>query len=129
MDTDFAFVREFLMAVEREETDPITPLTKDQLGFSKIPDGIFSRQVTLFGRSELLETINKKTEMGNQYFPARLTTSGREFLNQIRDEEIWKRILSIHTEDVQTFSLSVLIALAQRVVELNQKKEDHAKEI
>lgn len=124
MNTDFAFVREFLMAVEREATDPVTPLTKDQLGFSKIPDGIFSRQVTLFGRSELIETINKKTEIGNQYFAARLTKAGREFLNEIRDEEIWKRILSIHTEDVQTFSLSVLIALAQRVVELDRKKDN-----
>lgn len=124
MNIDFAFVREFLLAVEREATDPVTPLTKDQLGFSRIPDGIFSRQVTLFGRSELLETINQKTEEGNRYFPARLTEEGLEFLNQIRDEEIWKQILSIHTEDVQTFSLSVLIALAQRVVELNHKKTD-----
>ena len=124
MNTDFAFVREFLLAVEREATDPVTPLSKDQLGFSRIPDGIFSRQVTLFGRSELLETINQKTEEGNRYFPARLTKEGLEFLNQIRDEEIWRQILSIHTEDVQTFSLSVLIALAQRVVELNHKKTD-----
>ena len=127
MNIDFAFVREFLLAVEREATDPVTPLTKGQLGFSRIPDGIFSRQVTLFGRSELLETINQKTEEGNRYFPARLTKEGREFLNQIRDEEIWKQILSIHTEDVQTFSLSVLIALAQRVVELNHKKADQQK--
>ncbi len=127
MNTDFAFVREFLLAVEREATDPVTPLSKDQLGFSRIPDGIFSRQVTLFGRSELLETINQKTEEGNRYFPARLTKEGLEFLNQIRDEEIWRQILSIHTEDVQTFSLSVLIALAQRVVELNHKKTDQQK--
>ena len=127
MNIDFAFVREFLLAVEREATDPVTPLTKDQLGFSRIPDGIFSRQVTLFGRSELLETINQKTEEGSRYFPARLTKEGLEFLNQIRDEEIWKQILSIHTEDVQTFSLSVLIALAQRVVELNHKKTDQQK--
>ncbi|EKD87940.1 MAG: hypothetical protein ACD_35C00132G0002 [uncultured bacterium] len=121
MNTDFDFVREFLLAVEREATDPASPLTKEQLGFSKIPDGIFSRQVTLFGRSELIETIIQKTDIGNQYFAARLTKAGREFLNEIRDEEIWKRILSIHTEDVQTFSLSVLIALAQRVVELKKK--------
>ncbi|PKO00651.1 MAG: hypothetical protein CVU43_13990 [Chloroflexi bacterium HGW-Chloroflexi-5] len=123
MNTDFNFVREFLFAVEREETDPITPLTKDQLGFSDIPDGMFSRQVTLFGRAGLLELINQKTELGSRFFAARLTNEGREFLNEIRDEEIWKRILSIHTEDVQTFSLSVLLALAQRVVELNRKKE------
>ncbi|MBA4385361.1 MAG: hypothetical protein C0410_11545 [Anaerolinea sp.] len=122
MNTDFAFVRDFLLAVEREETDPPTPLTKDKLGFSKIPDGIFSRQVILFGRAELLEVINEKTEIGHQYFAARLTKAGLEFLNEIRDEEIWKRVLSIHTEEVQTFSLSVLIALAQRVVELNRKK-------
>jgi hypothetical protein len=123
MNTDFNFVREFLFAVEREETDPITPLTKDQLGFSDIPDGMFSRQVTLFGRAGLLELINQKTELGSRFFAARLTNEGREFLNEIRNEEIWKRILSIHTEDVQTFSLSVLLALAQRVVELNRKKE------
>ncbi len=128
MNTDFTFVRDFLLAIEREETDPISPLTKDQLGFSKIPDGIFGRQVTLFGRSELIETINQKTEMGNHYFPAKLTNAGREFLNEIRDEEIWKQIISINSEEVQTFSLSVLIALAQRVVELNHKKEDHSKE-
>ncbi|MDO9120395.1 MAG: DUF2513 domain-containing protein [Anaerolineaceae bacterium] len=123
MNTDFNFVREFLFSVEREETDPITPLTKDQLGFSDIPDGMFSRQVTLFGRAGLLELINQKTELGSRFFAARLTNEGREFLNEIRNEEIWKRILSIHTEDVQTFSLSVLLALAQRVVELNRKKE------
>lgn len=123
MNTDFNFVREFLFSVEREETDPITPLTKDQLGFSDIPDGMFSRQVTLFGRAGLLELINQKTELGSRFFAARLTNEGREFLHEIRNEEIWKRILSIHTEDVQTFSLSVLLALAQRVVELNRKRE------
>lgn len=121
MNTDFAFVRDFLMAVEREATDPPTPLTQGQLGFSNIPDGIFSRQVILFGRAELLEVIKQKTEIGHQYFAARLTNTGLEFLNEIRDEEIWKRILNIHTEEVQTFSLSVLIALAQRVVELKRK--------
>lgn len=123
MNTDFDFVRDFLIAVERSETDPITPLNKDQLGFSKIPDGLFGRQVTLFGRSGLLEMINQKTESGSRFFPTRLTNEGREFLNEIRDEEIWQRILNIHTEDVQTLSLSVLIALAQRVVELKKKNQ------
>jgi hypothetical protein len=121
MNPEFEFVREFLLAMEREETDPATPLSKDQLGFLNIPEGIFKRQVILFDRAGLLETIKQKTETGNQYFAARLTKEGRDFLNEIRDEEIWKRILSIHTEEVQTFSLSVLIALAQRVVELNRK--------
>ena len=123
MNIDFEFVRNFLLAVEREETDPVTPLTKDQLGFSKIPDGLFGRQVTLFARAGLLETINQKTDLGIRYFATRLTKEGRDFLDEIRDEQIWERILSIHTEDVQTISLSVLIALAQRVVELNRKKE------
>lgn len=123
MNTDFAFVRDFLLAVEREATDPPTPLTKDQLGFSNMPDGIFGRHVTLFGRSGLVETINQKTDLGSRFFAARLTNEGREFLDEIRDEKIWQRILSIHTEEVQTFSLSVLIALAQRVVELNRKKD------
>jgi hypothetical protein len=123
MNTDFEFVREFLLAVERQETDPARPLTKDQLGFSKIPDGIFRRQVILFGRAGLLETINQKTDIGNQFFAAKLTMEGRKFLNEIRDEEIWKRILSIHTEEVQTFSLSVLMALTQRVVELKRKND------
>jgi len=122
MDIDFEFVRNFLLAVEREETDPVTPLSKDQLGFSKIPDGLFGRQVTLFGRAGLLETVNQKTDLGSRYFAERLTKEGRDFLDEIRDEKIWERILSIHTEDVQTISLSVLIALAQRVVELNRKK-------
>lgn len=124
MNTDFEFVRNFLLAVEREETDPMTALTKEQLGFSTFPDGLFGRQVTLFARSALIDTINIKSELGNHYFAARLTQSGREFLNEIRDEEVWNRILSIHTEEVATISLSVLIALAQRVVELNRKKED-----
>jgi len=128
MNTDFTFVREFLLAVEREETTPPTLLTKDQLGFSKIPDGIFGRHVTLFGRSDLLETINQKTENGSHYYPARLTKAGREFLNDIRDEEIWDRILSIKIDEVQTISLSVLIALAQRVVELKKKKDDPEEE-
>lgn len=121
MNTDFAFVRDFLLAVEREATDPPTPLTKEKLGFTNIPDGIFSRQVALFGRADLLEVIKQKTELGNQYFVARLSAPGLDFLNEIRDEDTWQRILNINTEEVQTFSLSVLLALAQRVVELKRK--------
>jgi hypothetical protein len=122
MSNDFDFVRDFLLAVEREETDPATPLTKEQLGFPNIPDGIFARHVTLFGRSGLIEMINQKNEIGSRFFAARLTEEGRDFLNGIRDEEVWTRILDINVEEVQTFSLSVLIALAQRVVELKRKK-------
>lgn len=123
MKSDFEFVREFLLAVEREETNPVTPLTKDQLGFSNIPDGIFGRHVTLFGRSGLIEMINQKTELGSRFFAARLTPAGRDFLDEIRNEEIWTRILDINTGEVQTFSLSVLLALAERVVELHRKNK------
>lgn len=122
MNTEFDFVRDFLIAVEHKETDPATPLTKEILGFTKTPDGIFKRQVILFARSGLIETIKQKTELGEQYFASCLTVQGRDFLNEIRDEEVWKRILSIHTEEVATLSLTVLIALANRVVELNRKK-------
>jgi hypothetical protein len=123
MKIDFDFVRNFLLAVEREATNPISALTKEQLGFSNFPDGIFGRQVTLLARSGLLDTIIQKSEQGSRYFAANLTKAGMEFLDEIRDEQVWQRILSIHTEEVETISLSVLIALAQRVVELKEKKE------
>jgi hypothetical protein len=123
MKIDFDFVRNFLLAVEREATNPISKLTKEQLGFSNFPDGLFGRQVTLFARSGLIDTLFQKSELGNRYYATRLTKSGMEFLDEIRDEEVWQRILSIHTEEVETISLSVLIALAKRVVELKEKKE------
>jgi hypothetical protein len=124
MDTDYIFVRNLLLAVESHATDPATPLTKDQLGFSKIPDGLFYRQVIHFDRAKLMETVMQKSDLVRICFPTKLTESGRQFLESIRDEEVWARILDINNGEVATFSLSVLMALAERVNQLNFKKED-----
>jgi hypothetical protein len=122
MNTDFEFARDLLLAVERESTDQVTPLSKDQLGFSKIPDGIFYRNVIHFERAELLVTLHQKSELGRQCLPVRLTESGIHLLSEIRDDKVWQRILTINNGEVATFSLSVLIALAERVTQLKFKQ-------
>jgi hypothetical protein len=119
MNIDFDFIRNFLLSVEQKTTDPETPLTKDQLGFSQIPDGIYYRQMVHFERAELVETIYKKVDNIPQRFPGRLTEAGYLLLAKIRDNKVWDRIKSIQTGEMATFSLAVLIALAERVTQLN----------
>jgi hypothetical protein len=121
MNIDFDFIRNFLLAVEHEATDPVTPLTKEQLGFSQLPDGIYYRQMIHFERAELVETIYQTVDKIPQRFPGRLTEAGFKLLAKIRDEKVWQRIISIQTGEMATFSLAVLIALADRVAQLEGK--------
>jgi hypothetical protein len=123
MNMDFDFVRNFLVAVEREESSSGLPLKKEQLGLADMPDPLYFRQVILFDRAGLLETKIEGADFSRRYEPVRLTEAGHEFLNNIRDKKIWDRILSINSEEVETLSLSVLIALADRVIQMKPKED------
>lgn len=122
MNNDFEFVRSFLLAVERQATDPITPLTQDQLGFGQMPEGIYYRQMVHFERAELIVTVNQMVDNLPKRFAGRLTEVGRELLAKIRDDQVWQQILGIQSGEMATFSLAVLMALAERVTQMNDKK-------
>lgn len=124
MNNDFEFVRSFLLAVEHQATDPITPLTQEQLGFSQMPEGIYYRQMIHFERAGLIETVNQVVDNLPRRFPGRLTDAGQQLLTKIRDEQVWQQIMSIQSGELATFSLAVLMALAERVTQLNAKKSD-----
>ena len=121
MNADFDFVRNFLFAVEQKATDPVTPLSRETLGFTRMPVGMYVRQVALFDRAGLLESIRQDTSEGSYLTPTRLTEAGVQFLDKIRDEKVWQRILEINNAEAATFSMSVLMALAERINELEKK--------
>lgn len=126
MNADFNFARNFLLAVESQATDPATPLSREALGFTSVPVGLYVRQVALFDRAGLLESIRQDTSEGSYLTPTRLTEEGVQFLDKIRDEKVWKRVLEVNNAEVATFSVSVLIALAERINELEHKDEKSA---
>lgn len=127
MNANFDFARNFLLAVERQATDPATPLSREALGFMNVPVGLYVRQVALFDRSGLLESVRQENDEGGYLTPTCLTKEGVEFLDKIRDEKVWKRVLEVNNAEVATFSMSVLMALAERINELEHKDEKSAR--
>jgi hypothetical protein len=122
MNSDYEFVRRFLLAVERKATDPVTALTREQLGFTDIPEGMYYRQIIHLERADLVETVYQRVDVVQRHLPGRLTEAGRQFLEKIRDDQVWQRMMSIQTGEMATFSLAVLIALADRITQINDKQ-------
>lgn len=122
MNMELEFVRNLLLAVESSASNLELPLSRQLLGFPDIQDQHFSRWVTLLENAGLLSAFHQEAEFHYLCFPIRLTQTGLDFLNDIRDQKNWNKILTIHSGEASTLSLSVLIAMAERVKQLKSEE-------
>ncbi|MER2510405.1 MAG: DUF2513 domain-containing protein [Amaricoccus sp.] len=108
--------RAILLAVEAFDPDKDPEI--DLTGFSGHSDRQVSYQVSLLAEAGLLKACElPDTEDGDRIWcvPQRLTMAGHEYLDAVRDDEVWRR-----TKDgaraVGSFSLEVLGALARGMI-------------
>jgi hypothetical protein len=88
MKRDLDLVREILLAVEASDEIPLRWVELDHLGR---PQGEIAYHVVLMAEAGLLEAQNLVTMQRYLWLPKRLTWRGHEFLDAIREPEVWRR--------------------------------------
>lgn len=107
--------REILLAIEAY--DPQTDSEIDLASFGGHSDRQASYQVMLLDEAGLIKADEIPDADGTTFWwvPERLTIAGHEYLDTIRDEEIWRRTKE-GARTVGSFSLDALGALARGLV-------------
>lgn len=88
MKLDKDLVREILLAVEGSDHLPIVWM---ELNLPEYDKRTVSHHVMLLDEAGLIEARNLTTVGNYQWLPKRLTYHGHEFLDSIRDPEIWQK--------------------------------------
>ncbi len=111
MKRDMDFVRQILLAVERSEHDPRGWMRE---GVEGIDATTLSYHVQLLAEAGFLvaQDLQHLGAEGYVFRPKRLTWAGHEFLDDVRDPEVWRRTKE-GAQSVGSFSLDVLAALAK----------------
>lgn len=81
-------VRQILLAIEASDHVPIKWIN---LTFEGRDPPLVSYHVQLLAEAGFIEAQNLTTHSGYRWEPKRLTFSGHEFLDTIRDNEVWRR--------------------------------------
>ena len=66
----------------------------------------------LLHEAGLVDAIDKSSMSGINWIPTRLTMAGHQYLETIRDPEVWRQTKE-SAEKIGSFSLDVLSALAK----------------
>jgi hypothetical protein len=114
-------VRDILLATERSDRDPRGWVGLDLAPRSKVE---VSYHVHLLADAGLLigQDLSHMGPDGYEWMPKRLTWEGHEFLDNIRDPDVWRRTKE-GAKEVGGFSLELLGALAKGFVK--KKIEEH----
>jgi hypothetical protein len=119
MKLDKDLVREILLAVEASDHDPRGWMTLDLPGHNLQE---LSYHVQLLDEAGFIEAQELSSNDGYEWQPKRLTYEGHEFLNTVRDDEIWRRTKETATK-VGAASVQALFAIATAAVK--QKLAEH----
>ena len=87
MKLDKDLVRKILLAIEADESPPLGLIELTIEGYST---EIVSYHVEILNEADLIEGRDLTSFDGYHWAPTRLTYSGHEFLDSIRDNEIWR---------------------------------------
>ncbi len=111
-------VRDILLAIE-DSSDPMQPLT---LTFPSRSDVEVSYHVQILSEAGLVDAINFSSSGDYDWKPTRLTFDGHEYLDTIRDTEVW-RLTKEGAKKVGSGSISVLLEIGKGIVK--QKLIEH----
>lgn len=120
MDRDMDLVRLILLAVADKGVIPVRmmgPLTLE--GY---PADLVSYHVWMLEGAGLIEAVDLTSHGHFECRPRCLTWHGHEFLDSIRDPEVWRQTKA-GVEMVGGFSLDILSALARGLI--RKKIEEH----
>ena len=88
MKLDKDLVREILLAIEANSEDPVGCITLNLEDRDALE---VSYHVMLLHEAGLILGTDSSSDEGLEWFPKRLTYKGHEFLETVRDGEVWRR--------------------------------------
>ncbi len=119
MKRDMDLVRTILLTVEKTGTTPIDWI--DGFKIEGYDDEFVSYHVWLLAQAGFLEALDRSTQEGFSYDPRCLTWYGAEFLDTIRDPEIWAGTKA-GAKKAGGFSLEILGAIAKGLIKKKIKE-------
>lgn len=111
MKRDMDLVRQILLAIERDGT-PELRRAPDVEGYS--PQQV-THHIALLSQAGLISAIDASSTSGKAYIQIGLTWDGHEFLDDIRDPEIWRQTKA-GAAKVGSFSFGLFADLAKAAV-------------
>ena len=112
MKLDKDLVREILLALETDDSDPRAPKLLNIPGYT-YPQIAYT--VHILAEGGLVQALNASSLSGFDWRPQRLTYAGHEYVDTIRDVEVWRKTKEIANK-AGVFSLQVLIETGKSVV-------------
>lgn len=112
MELNKDLVREILLKLEADKRDPREPKHLEIPGHSEQE---ISYHVHLLAEAGFLEAIDLGDFAGDHWQPQRLTYSGHELLDTVRDSEIW-RATKDNARKVGSASVQVLFELGKAAI-------------
>ncbi len=105
--------RQILLTIEASTDDPMAWVSLERL--TEYTGREKSYHVLLLHEAGLIEALNTSTDSGSDWIPKRLTMAGHQYLEAIRDPEVWRQTKE-NAQKIGNFSLEVLSALAKGFV-------------
>lgn len=119
MKLDKDAIRAILLAVEADNGSPMMP---KQLKISDLSDEEISYHVHLLAEAGYVDAANLRSFQFDDWKPKRLTFAGHEYLDTVRDNEIW-RLTKEGAKEVGASSVSMLFEIGKAIVK--QKAIEH----
>jgi predicted transcriptional regulator len=114
MKRDMDLIRTLLFEIERSDNGIGNPLKFTIDGVDK---AILYGHLKMLDEAGLIEGNDFRGSNSSIYFPGRLTWAGHEFLDAVRDANIWKKTLRKLSETSGSASLDIVKALAVSFVQ------------
>ena len=113
MKLEMDLVRDILLAVEASTSPSLSQLfILLGKGYQTFTDPVCYHLKMLIEQAHFLSAIDSKSMGGPDWFDFELTWSGHEFLNTIRDTEVWS-LTKTGVEKAGGFSFDLVAALAK----------------
>jgi Hypothetical protein (DUF2513) len=116
---DKELVRDILLKLDADDSDPRLPKEISVPGWTR---SLISYHIEQLSEGNLVAAVNFSSGDGHDWQAKRLTYSGHEFLDTVRDGEVWRKTKEVANK-TGVYSLQVLMEAGKMVVK--QKLMEH----
>ncbi|MCD8510125.1 MAG: DUF2513 domain-containing protein [Bacillus sp. (in: Bacteria)] len=112
MKRDMELVRKILIAIEDSNKDPHDTL---ELSLDEYEDLFVYYHIKLLYEAGLIDAMDASSMDGTEWYAKSLTWDGHEFLDSIRNDNVWNEVRKHVKEKGGSIPLEVLKALAVKI--------------
>ena len=116
MKRDMTLIREILIQLEADDSDPLQAVAIAVEGYSERE---LMYHFRLLGEADLIDALNTSSADTSRWHAQRLTWHGHEFLDAARDETIWQAALDKIAAANGTASFAIMTEI---LLDLNREK-------